>query len=65
LNHEATKGTKKKESVVRHAQNLHRNNLAEWLMAIAVVYPAWLGVATWNRVRRFVPFVTSWFNKKN
>jgi hypothetical protein len=64
LNHEATKGTKK-ELVARHAQNLHRNNLAEWLMVIALIYPAWLGVTTWDLVRRFVSFVTSWFNKKN
>ena len=43
--------------------NLHRNNAAEWVLMI-LLYPAWLSVAAWDLVRRFVSFVTSWFNSK-
>ena len=38
--------------------NLHRNNAAEWALII-LLYPAWLALVAWNRVRRFV---ASWFN---
>jgi hypothetical protein len=41
-------------------QNLHRNNLAEWVLLIGL-FPAWLAVVAWNKVRRFVFFVASWF----
>ena len=44
-------------------KNLHRNNFAEWVMVVLLLWPAWLASTTWNRVQRFVPFVTSWFNK--
>ena len=47
-----------------HNRNLHRNNLAEWVMVVALLYPAWLGVTVWNGVRRFVPFVASWCKLK-
>ena len=63
MNREATKDTKQGMDQRREA-NLHRNNAAEWVLMI-LLYPAWLAVAAWNRVRCFVPFVTSWFNKKN
>ena len=63
MKHEATKGTKPRMDQAKEA-NLHRNNAAEWVM-IVLLYPAWMGVAAWNRVRRFVLFVTSCFNKKN
>jgi hypothetical protein len=42
-------------------KNLHRNNAAEWCLII-LLSPAWLAWVAWNRVRRFVSFVTSWFN---
>ena len=60
MNHEATKHTKLRMDQIRQA-NLHRNNAAEWVLVV-LLYPAWLSVAAWNRVRRFVLFVTSWFN---
>jgi hypothetical protein len=44
-----------------HNDNLHRNNLAEWALLV-LLFPAWLAAVAWNRVRRFVFFVTSWFN---
>ena len=44
-------------------QNLHRNNAAEWVMVVLLLYPAWLAVAAWNNVRRFVSFVASWSNR--
>jgi hypothetical protein len=64
LNHEATKGTKE-EAKGGERTNLHRNNLAEWMMVLLLLYPAWLAVQVWNQVRRFVCFAASCFNSKN
>jgi len=62
LNHESTKGTKG-EKIHRRERNLHRNNLAEWVMVFTLLYPARIGVTAWNGVRRFACFVASWFNR--
>jgi hypothetical protein len=48
-------------AIQRRAENLHRNNAAEWIL-FALLWPAWLALNVWDKVRRFVPFVTSWFN---
>jgi len=62
LNHEVTKGTKE-EKIQREHNNLHQNNLAEWVMVFALLYPAWIAVAARSNVRRFVCFVASRFNR--
>ena len=62
MNHEVTKGTKE-EKIQRNQNNLHQNNLAEWVMVFALLYPARIAVAAWNNVRRLVCFVASWFNR--
>ena len=60
MNNEVTKHTKEKEIAIGN-RNLHRNNAAEWLLLI-LLYPAWLCAVLWKHVRRFVLFLTSWFN---
>ena len=61
MNHEATKNTK--EDKIRTEQKaLHRNNAAEWVL-FALLFPAWLAAVAWNKVRRFVSFVASWFKR--